>query len=233
VNTLTINDIMILIGAVFFFLLVIIGITELGAWLRHRSLMKNLQKNPQVAEKLIELESKAKVKHFITELIPKRVKVVVVQKDGSIIEDICKNNGEFITCKTIRMQFPVSSDIKPIPSLVNKKIMLTYYYSQEGKPLVLKVNENEVELDAKAPDPRMTNVIINKHLLEQVFRHLGVNMSSVILGMGLGAMLIVIVIFFILPLTGTPVLIGKQVVEVIHTNTPMTTPPPGNYTVMP
>jgi len=231
-SSITPNDLLILVGGVMFFIVIIVLITEIGAWLRHRSLIKNLQKNPEIAEKLLKLETEGKIRRYTTELVPKRVKVIVLQQNGETqLEDICKYDGEMITCKKLRMQFVPSTEVRPKPTLYRGKIILTYYFTEDGKPVDVKVDNNGVRADIKAPDPRMTEVIINKKLINQVFSHLGLNMSSIMMGVGIGAMVVVVLVFFILPLVGIPVSVGKQVVEVIHVNQTAVSAPPGNYTV--
>ncbi len=59
-------------------------------------------------------------------------------------------------------------------------------------------------------------------------------MGSFIAGLGLGAFALALIVFFILPILGYPVVIGKVPVEV-SINYPQPSqgslPPPGNFTI--
>jgi len=217
------------IGAVFAFILIIVVITEVSSWLRHRSLLKLLREKPEVAEKIVQPRTQ-RVKKLIPTMIPKTVKVVVVQQDSQL-EDICRFDGELITCRGLKMQFVAPSNYEPRPTLFKKKLYLTFYFTEDGKPLELNLDENALKADVKVPDPRMTEVIVNRKLLQQVFRALGSNIGAVVTGIGLGAMILAALIFFVLPMIGVPVTIGRQPVEVIHVyQQPVGVPPPGNFT---
>jgi len=224
------NDaVLTIVGSVFLLTFILVFSMELSDWLKHRSLLKLAKERPEVLEKLMpKSEGKVKVKKVIPELIPKKVKVIVLQKDAQL-EDICKYDGEMITCGKIRMQFLPPSDYKPKPTFFKKKLYLTYYFTEDGKAVNIDMSGIA---EAKVPDPRMTEVIINRRLLYQVFSHLGFNLSSVIMGVGLGAMLMAVVIFFVLPLVGVPVMVGRQPIEVIHVNQTYAAPLPSNYTVV-
>jgi len=178
-----------------------------------------------------EREVSLKIKRLVPTIVPKKVKVVVVQKDG-FLEDVCRFDGEFIHCGKLKMQFVAPSNYKPKPTLYKNKLYLTFFYTEDGKPLELELDEDKLKTDVKVPDPRMTEVIVNRKLLQQVFRALGSNIGAIVTGIGLGAMILAIVIFFILPLVGVPVMIGRQPVEIVHIyqQTPAGAPPPGNYT---
>jgi hypothetical protein len=52
------------------------------------------------------------------------------------------------------------------------------------------------------------------------------------MGMGLGAMVVTILIFVVLPMFNIPVVIGRQPIEVVHIYHNATLPAPGNYTVV-
>jgi len=232
VNTVLSNPttltLMLIISTVFFFVFILVIIMEVSDWLRHRSLMKLAKEKPEVLEKIVKTEAKAKARKVVPELVPKKVKVIVLQKDAQL-EDICKYDGELITCSKIKMQFLPPSDYKPKPTFFKKKLLLTYYFTEDGKAVSI---DTSGIAEAKVPDPRMTEVIINRRLLYQVFSHLGFNISSVIMGVGLGAMLMAVVIFFVLPLVGVPVMVGRQPIEVIHVNQTYAAPLPSNYTVV-
>jgi len=215
-----------------FILGIVIGISELLSYVKHKNILKSVKEKPEVAEKLKTVLENQRIRKIIPEMIPKKVKVVVLQKEGQL-EDICRYDGEMITCRHLKMQFIPPSDYKPRPTLYKRKIMLTYFFTEDGKPVEINVSNPSIETNIKLPDPRMMDVIINRRLIHQVFSHLGTNWNSVIMGMGLGAMILAVIIFFILPLVGVPVMIGRQHIEVIHVQqTAPSTPPPANYTVV-
>jgi hypothetical protein len=221
-----------LVAVAIVFVLAIVALTELSDWLRQRSFMRELRKNPELYRKYLESKAQpqvAKRKVAVPELVPKKVRVIVL-RDESQLEDICRYDGETITCKKLGMQFIVPADYKPKPTYFRKKLMLTFYFDDRGNAIVVKPNGST---EARAPDPRMADVIVNKKLIQQIFSRLGTNIGAVVMGMGLGAMIMSIVVFVLLPAIGVPVTIGRQPVEVVHVYQTPTAPPPGNFTVKP
>jgi len=222
-------QILVILALGLFAVIVIVFIAEVLDWLRQRSFLKELRKDPELFRKYVEARAQArKGKVEVPELIPKRVKVVVLREESQL-EDICRYDGEFITCKRLGMQFVVPSDYRPKPTYFRKKILLTYYFDDRGNAVVVKPTGTE----ARAPDPRMADVIINKRLIQQIFSRLGANLGSVVLGIGIGSMIVTVVVFVLLPALGVPVTIGRQPVEVVYVHQYLATPPPGNYTVVP
>jgi len=221
-----------LFAIVFIIVVIILVVTELSDWLRQRSFIKELKKNPELYQKY--LESKVtkveKKKVTITQLIPKKVKVIVL-RDESQLEDICTYDGEVISCKRLGMLFYPPENYKPKPSLFKKRIILTYYFDDKGIALDIKPSEVTSKINADIPDPRMSDVIINKRLIYQIFARLGINLTAIVTGMGLGCMIMVVIIFVLLPILGIPIVIGKQPIEVIHVYQNTTIPPAGNYTI--
>jgi len=214
-----------------FAVIVIVFIAEVLDWLRQRSFLRELRKDPELFKRYVEARTQPptqKSKISVPELIPKKVRVIVLREESQL-EDICRYDGEFITCKRLGMQFVAPADYRPKPTYFRKKIMLTYYFDDRGNAIVVKPAGTE----ARAPDPRMADVIINKRLIQQIFSRLGANLGSIVLGIGIGSMIVTVVVFVLLPALGVPVTIGRQPVEVVHVHQYLATPPPGNYTVVP
>jgi hypothetical protein len=206
----------------------IVVLTELADWLRHRSFLRELRKSPELYKKYLESRVQPlKRKVAVPELIPKRVRVIVLRDEGQL-EDICEYDGEVIACKRLGMQFIPPAGYRPRPSYFRKKLMLTFYFDDRGNAVTVKPDGTA---EARAPDPRMADVIVNKRLIQQIFSRLGANAGSIVMGMGLGAMIITVVIFALLPAIGVPVTIGRQPVEVVHVYHTPAAPPPGNFTV--
>ena len=213
-----------------FAVIAIVLVAEILDWLRQRAFLKELKKDPELFKRYMEARTQPptqKAKVSVPELIPKKVRVIVLREESQL-EDICRYDGEFITCKRLGMQFVVPSDYRPKPTYFRKKIMLTYYFDDKGNALVVKPDGSA---EARAPDPRMADVIINKRLIQQIFSRLGANLGSVVLGVGIGSMIMTVVIFVLLPALGVPVAIGRQPVEVVYVHQYLATPPPGNFTV--
>jgi len=233
---------MIVLGFVFIIVLMAVGLTELSEHLRQRRILKEMKKDPELWKRYLEAqaskaaeERRAKLKKAIPELVPKSVKVIVLGRDGNYqLEDLCRYDGEVITCKRIKMQFFPPQDYRPKQSFFKKKLLLTYYFDEQGRAIEIKTDGNgDAIAIAKAPDPRIAEVIINRRLIYQIFSRLGASLGAVVAGIGLGAMIMSIVIFVILPAMGVPVAIGRQPVEV-HVQPLQVQPtpiPPANYTV--
>jgi hypothetical protein len=210
----------------------IVALTELSDWLRYRSFMRELRKSPELYKKYLESRvqpQQPKRKVAVPELIPKKVRVIVLREESQL-EDICRYDGETITCKKLGMQFIPPADYRPKPSYFRKKLLLTFYFDDKGNAVVVKPDGTA---ETKAPDPRMADVIVNKKLIQQIFSRLGANLGSIVMGIGLGAMIMSIVVFVLLPAIGVPVVIGRQPVEVVHVYQTPAAPPPGNFTVKP
>jgi hypothetical protein len=179
----------------------------------------------------------SKAQHKTPTLVPRRVKVLVLRED-EILEDICRvDNFELIRCPKLRKMFTVPPDYRPYIHLVgNKKIMVTFIFDEKNNAIKIKLNSNgEAEAEKVRVDPGFQEVIVGRRIFEHVFRRLaGLDTASLIAGLGLGAFAMIFVVFFILPLLGYPITIGKTPVEVIiqHQAINQTLPPPGNFTII-
>jgi len=177
-----------------------------------------------------ELEKKKRVEAPV--LVPKTVDVIVVREGETLLHDKCRFTGDVILCKGIGMEFTVPSSYKPYISLERgKKMKVVFFFNEQGE--AIKWELKEYKPSGVAPDPRMSSIIHGRRLLLQIFRTMwGLDTASLFAGVGLGAFAIVLIVFFILPIMGYPVTIGKTPVEVRITQTASgTLPPPGNYTV--
>jgi hypothetical protein len=109
-------------------------------------------------------------------------------------------------------------------------------FDEKNNAIKIKFNNDGAEADKIRIDPRFQESIIGRKIFEQVFRRFaGMDMGSFIAGLGLGAFALALIVFFILPLLGYPVVIGKVPVEVSINYPPAESgsslPPPGNYTI--
>jgi len=200
---------------------------------------KKLLKNPELAKTLIEKEQKEleRVKkhiHIPPVLIPKRVKVIVI-REHELLEDVCKFDGETARCRNLKMLFTIPENYKPyISSIKGKKVMVTFLFDEKNNALTIKTNNNIAEVEKITIDPRVQESVIGTKIFYHVFRRFaGIDTSSLLAGLGLGIFAFTFIVFFILPLLGHPVTIGKQPVEItIHEEIAQPTlPPPGNYTL--
>ncbi|MEM1983508.1 MAG: hypothetical protein QXZ63_07610 [Sulfolobales archaeon] len=203
--------------------LFVVIVTEVSDWLRRRQLMKLLREKPELLEK--ELTLKVKGKEY---KIAKKVKVVVIDGEHQF-EDECRlepNNN--IVCKKIRMGFIVPSDYRPKVSFWKKKVYLTFYFDRKGNALSI----NEDKTTPVCVDPVIKKSVVDSVLLERIFRSLRYDLGALLTGVGLGAFILSVIIFVLLPILGIPVLIGKQPIDVIHVyETQPHVIPPGNFTV--
>jgi len=212
-----------------FFLLLYI-VDRIIDYIKHRQIMKH----PEYLKMKAEAEAlKQKMKFIPPTLIPKKVKVLVLRED-QILEDICKYDGDVVRCKKIKMQFTVPENYKPYISVIQgRKLAVTLMFNDRGE--AIKVNPLENSTKAFVPDPRITESIFGSRTLEQIMRKTfyGLDIGSLIAGVGLGVFAVMMIIFFILPILGYPVTIGKIPVEVKISQISQSSslPPPGNYTL--
>ena len=197
---------------------------------------RKLTKNPEYMKAIAEREAKlAKLKQLPPNLVPKKVKVLVLRED-QILEDLCKTDGEVVRCKNLKMMFTIPADYRPYLTYVQgKKITATMIFDENNNAIRIKFNNDNAEAEKVKIDPRFQESIIGRRIFEQVFRRFaGMDMGSFIAGLGLGAFALALIVFFILPILGYPVVIGKVPVEV-HLNYPhpveSSLPPPGNFTI--
>jgi hypothetical protein len=213
------------------------GLVFLVEWIIDVWKTKKLLKHPEIvrarveAEKArIELEKKKRFEAPV--LIPKKVDVYVVREGEQFLHDTCKYDGELLNCRGIQMMLTVPEGYRPYVQLdKGKKIKVVFFFNEHGE--AIKWNLAEMKPLNIAPDPRISNAVLNRRFLQQVFRMFwGLDTASLFAGIGLGVFVIFFVIFFVLPIMGYPVTIGKIPVEIkIGQTTPSSLPPPGNYTV--
>lgn len=161
-------------------------------------------------------------------IIPKKVLVTVLYPDRQLmLEAKMSKDGNSIDCKNLGV-FTVPKDYRPKITWYKGKTMLNYYFDAYGNAIEIKDTG-----DAKivAPDPQFRKMLIDRGLIAKIFR-VGMDWSQVIVGVGLGMFAFALILFFVLPLLGVPVHIGKSAIEVI-TQTPAAVPLPGNYTFPP
>ena len=213
------------------------GLVFLIEWLIDVWKTRKMLKHPEImkarveAEKArIELEKKRRFEAPV--LIPKKVEVYVVREGEQFLHDTCRYDGELLICNGIRMTLTVPENYRPYIQLdKGKKLRVVFFFNERGE--AIKWNLDEMKPLNIAPDPRISNAVLNRRFLQQVFRMFwGLYTPSLFAGIGLGVFVIFLIIFFILPLIGYPVTIGKIPIEIkIGQTTPSQLPPPGNYTV--
>jgi hypothetical protein len=213
------------------------GFVFLIEWLIDVWKTKKMLKHPEILKARMEVEKARmeleKKKRFEAPvLIPKKVDVYVVREGEQFLHDICRYDGELLNCSNIKMTFTVPVDYRPYVQLdKGKKLRIVFFFNERGE--AIKWNLDEMKPSNIAPDPRISNVVLNRRFLQQVFRMFwGLDTPSLFAGIGLGVFVIFLIIFFILPLIGYPVTIGRIPVEIkVEQTTPSPLPPPGNYTV--
>jgi len=172
-------------------------------------------------------EEKNKVIRLPT-IIPKKVLVIVLYPDRQImVWGRLSKDGNTIDCKEIG-RFTIPKDYRPKITWSKGKTFLTFYFDSYGNALDIK---EDGEAKIVSPDPAFTKTIIDRGLLAKLFR-LGLDWSSMITGIGLGVFAFSIIIFFILPLCGVPIAIGRGAVQVNVPQQP-TIPQTGNFTFPP
>jgi hypothetical protein len=197
---------------------------------------RKIVKHPEYIKALAEREEKrAKIKYITPNLVPRKVKVLVLRED-QILEDICRTDGETIRCPKLQKMFTIPPDYRPYIHLIGgKKIMITFIFDEKNNGLRIKLNEEGAETERVRIDPGFQERIVGKRIFEHVFRRFaGMDWASFVAGVGLGAFALVLIVFFILPLLGYPITIGRQPVEVIlhqPINQTEVLPPPGNFTL--
>jgi hypothetical protein len=123
--------------------------------------------------------------------------------------------------------FTVPDDYKPKITWSGRKTFLTFYFDKNGNAIQIRENG---EIETIAPDPAFTRLLVDKGLVAKIFR-LGIDVSSLITGIGFGCLIIFVLLFFVLPLIGIPVTIGKTPVEINISGTSSNLPPAGNFTI--
>jgi hypothetical protein len=197
---------------------------------------RKIVKHPEYIKALAEREEKrARIKFTPPNLVPKKVKVLVLRED-QILEDVCRTDGEIIRCPKLQRMFTIPPDYRPYIHLIGgKKIMVTFLFDEKNNGIKVKINEQGAEAEKIRIDPGFQERIVGKRIFEHVFRRFaGMDWASFVAGIGIGAFALVLIVFFILPLLGYPVSIGKQPVEVIVQQPPVNQsilPPPGNFTI--
>lgn len=172
-------------------------------------------------------EAKNKVIRLPT-IIPKKVLVCIVYPERQVmVWGKLSRDGNSIDCGAIG-RFIIPKDYRPKITWSKGKTFLTFYFDSYGNALDVK---EDGEAKIVSPDPAFTKTIIDRGLLAKLFR-LGVDLSAVVTGIGLGAFVFGIIIFFILPLCGVPVVIGRGAIQVNVPQQP-TIPQTGNFTFPP
>ncbi len=224
------NLIIFVIFIVLGFFLIIYVIDRIVDWLRFRKIAKS----PELLKAMEEQKTiKAKRKFIPPTLIPKRVKVLVLRED-TILEDMCRTDGEVVRCRNLGMMFTIPQSYRPYITMVNgKKLAVTLVFDEMNRAIRFKINNDGADAEQFKVDPRFQESIVGRKIFEQVFRRFaGIDWTTLISGIGLGVFVMVFIIFFVLPILGYPVTIGKIPVEVKIQSTQISSnlPPPGNYT---
>lgn len=219
-------SILLIIGCALGFVVVIVVVAEIGEWKRHRELLKIAKEKPELLHQIHQMRLPGKT---IPTYIPRKVKVVVVDGDSNV-EDICTMSSDrMIRCRNIEMSFIVPEDYKPKITFHRKKTYLTYFFTRNGQAVSM---QSPSEIQVHTPSPSMVEAIINRRLLEQIFRSLRMDLTALLTGTMLGGFIAMIIVFVMLPILGIPVTIGRQPVEVVHIQQPpVEIQPPGNYTI--
>lgn len=161
-------------------------------------------------------------------LVPKKVLVTVLYPDRQImVWGKISKDGNTIDCKNIG-RFTIPRDYRPKITYMKGKTFLAFYFDSYGNALDI---EEKGDVKIVAPDPHFTKTIIDRGLLAKLFR-LGLDWSAIATGIGLGMFAFSIIIFFLLPLFGVPIAIGKGAIQVNVPQQP-TIPQIGNYTFPP
>lgn len=177
-------------------------------------------------------EQKAEIKTRTLKLpsiVPKKVLVTIlypdrqlmfwgkISKDGNSIDG--KNLGRFI----------IPSGYRPKITFFKGKTFLTFYYDCNGNAIEVK---DSGESQIVSPDPSFTRALVDRGIIAKLFR-LGLDWTQIATGIGLGFFVFGIIVFFLLPLFGIPIIIGKGAIQITPTP-PQTTPVTGgNFTFPP
>jgi hypothetical protein len=207
-------------------------IDRLLEYMQYRKIVKHPEYIKAIAERE---EKRAKIRFTPPNLVPKKVKVLVLRED-QILEDVCRTDGETIRCPKLQRMFTIPPDYRPYIHLIGgKKIMVTFMFDEKNNGIKVKINEHGAEAEKIKIDPGFQERIVGKRIFEHVFRRFaGMDWASFIAGIGIGAFALVLIVFFILPLLGYPISIGRQPVEVIVQQPAVNQsilPPPGNFTL--
>jgi len=167
------------------------------------------------------------------DISPRKV-LVQILRDHITLSDFAKYDGETVRCKRLKMQFCPPKDYRPRITYFKGKPYLTFTFNDYGDTLDFDLSgkQKRVNIEERKQDPRLIDAIVGANLFRQIFRKVaGIDMASLLTGLGLGTLLLTIIIFFILPAMGIPVSIGKTpvVVTVQGGGTPQV--PPGNFTL--
>jgi hypothetical protein len=162
-------------------------------------------------------------------LVPKKVKVVVLYPDRQIEAfGRISHDGNMISVKGLGT-FTIPENYRPKITWSGRKTYLTFYYSSNGEALTIA----ETGLaEPKSPDPSFTQLLVDKGLVAKIFR-LGLDWTSMMTGLFLGAFVFAVLVFFILPMIGVPVIVGKEAVKVTIQQSQQALPAPGNFTIKP
>jgi len=196
---------------------------------KHPELFKELTKEAQ-SEEAPQQTQQAQQKEkaiVLPTLIPKKVKVVVLYPDRQIEAfGRLSRDGNMISVRNLGT-FTIPKEYRPKITWSGRKTYLTFYFTPDGQAIEVKETG---QTESKAPDPAFSQLLVDKGLVARIFR-LGLDWSSMMTGLFLGAFVFAVLVFFILPMIGIPVIVGREAIQVQIQQTQTTLPPPGNFTI--
>lgn len=163
--------------------------------------------------------------------IPKKV-LVRVYRENMLLEAFAKFDGKMVTCKKLGISFIPDPSVKPTLTYFKGKPYVTFDITDTGKPLQIKVDKETLKVNPKDVDAQYIQNVVSSNIFAQLFRRLrGIDMGSLFFGLGVGMFLIILVLFFILPIMGIPVSVGQRPITVNVPSTSPSLPPTGNFTI--
>jgi len=166
-------------------------------------------------------------------------KVLVLEMLGSTIRvHKCSVVNDTLVDDKEKKTWIAPPNVKPFlmvsRGLLRLKAVPAFFVDHLGRFIEFKdSNDGKKEKEIKALDPDFAYSLLNSKVLKKISHHIASDPQTFLMGLGIGAMLIALVIFVVLPLLGIPVAIGRQPVEVsitYPTAPPPQHPPAGNYT---
>jgi len=195
---------------------------------KHPELFKELAKEAQSEAPQQTQQAQQKEKAIVLPtLIPKKVKVVVLYPDRQIEAfGRLSRDGNMISVRNLGT-FTIPKEYRPKITWSGRKTYLTFYYTPNGEAIEVKETG---QTESRAPDPAFSQLLVDKGLVARIFR-LGLDWSSMMTGLFLGAFVFAVLVFFVLPMMGIPVIVGREAIQVQIQQTQTTLPPPGNFTI--
>lgn len=152
--------------------------------------------------------------------IPKIV-LVRVYRENMVLEAFARYDGRMVHCKKLGLTFVPDPSVKPIITYFKGKPYVTFNITDNGKPLIYKIDKDTLKFDKKDVDAQFVESIVSSKIFAQLFSKLrGIDISSLMFGIGIGLFIIVFLLFFILPIIGIPVSIGQKPIEINIPNYP-------------